>query len=280
MAIGDGTVGTNQRRAVIGRRISGGASSSPIVSPALGTTSEPARSATVIAESEPIKETPRADENMASTTDYSSVANDAHAEPRSDAIRDGLKEDYGSDGIRPASNQNSLNGSFSSGGLNSMSSGPSLNNPYPQQGGLPKPHEYQPPQGQPEYQQQSYQPPQGQPEYQQPEPPPSMPVSNTTQIDYGEPAAQSVTRTEREEQLPPPDPVPQVTKPVIQREEVVSNPNPTIGSYMASKDSGGGDDLYSLLNGIGKEKNLEKRKTIKELASGLLGSKRKKPKEV
>ena len=98
----------------------------------------------------------------------------------------------------------------------------------------------------------------------------SQPVSTPEQMISESPVAtQPMTRTEREGELPPPSPTPHLTRPVVQREEVKNNSNQTIGAYMASKDSSD-DDLYALLNGMGKESNLEKRKTLKELGSGLL----------
>lgn len=98
----------------------------------------------------------------------------------------------------------------------------------------------------------------------------SQPVSTPDQMISESPVAtQPMTRTEREGELPPPSPTPHLTRPVVQREEVKNNSNQTIGAYMASKDSSD-DDLYALLNGMGKESNLEKRKTLKELGSGLL----------
>lgn len=98
----------------------------------------------------------------------------------------------------------------------------------------------------------------------------SQPVSTPDQMLSESPVAtQPMTRTEREGELPPPSPTPHLTRPVVQREEVKNNSNQTIGAYMASKDSSD-DDLYALLNGMGKESNLEKRKTLKELGSGLL----------
>lgn len=107
----------------------------------------------------------------------------------------------------------------------------------------------------------------------------TQPVATTDQmLTEDMVATQPMTRTERGEELPPPSPTPHLTRPIVQREEVKNNSNQTIGAYMASKESSD-DDLYALLNGMGKESKLEKRKTLKELGSGFLNKVKKPQKE-
>lgn len=305
-----GTVGT-QRRAVIGRRISGGASSSPVVSPALGTTSAPVTNATPVVTpvpevqpsvSAPVESAPV--NNMTATTDVHSSYNGTPVATPSESIG------HTSNGVgsyQPVGG--SLSGNYNGPTLsNPLAGGPSLNaygssssslggatNPYSQLSGnqmgtapapqaAPVQQMTPPPMQQAAPVQQMTPPPmqQAAPVQQMTPPPapqaaPAQPIATTEQLVSTTPAEQPMTRTARDEELPPPSPVPQLTRPVIQKEEVVSNPNPTIGSYMASKESSE-DDLYALLNGIGKESKLEKRKTMKEMVSGVT-KKLKKPKD-